>query len=345
MALGGHRLAIGHLVVHIQRLQLAVGLGQRIDLRTEGMHRTATGAVDKGDGAVGLQRRFEHRQGRGDAHAATDQHQRTLAGLQGEMASRCKQLQGVAHLQIMQVVGDLATGLALDADAVAAAIARGRQRVVAALLAATHDGAQPNVLARLVGDHRLAIGRLQVERADLGTLCHLLHQLEGACTAPAAFGMGNVVIGLGLGGDQDVGQLGIGSGPGVDHRIGGNLGAQYLADGAQQACAHDLVLAGLHLQGHMLVDDLRGQVAQVFQLVDVLGIHQHAVRQRAGLGTALLVGLVEQRAHLRELAQHHLVEMRGQRLAAGLQQRYGGLDDLFLAIGQHLTLLACGWFY
>ncbi len=258
------------------------------------------------------------------------------------MAGRCKQLQGVAHLQIMQVVGDLAAGLALDADAVAAAIAGRGQRVVAALLGAPHDGAQADVLARLVGNHGLAVHRLQVEGADLGALGHLLHQLEGTGTAPAAFGMGDVVIGLGLSSDQDVGQLGVGSGPGVDHRIGGNLGAQHLADRTQQAVAHDLVLVRLHLQRHMLVDDLRGQVAQVLQPVDVLGVHQHAVGQRAGLGAALLVGLVEQRAHLGVLAQHHLVEMRGQRLTAGLQQGDGGLDDLFLAIAQHLTLLACG---
>jgi hypothetical protein len=59
----------------------------------------------------------------------------------------------------------------------------------------------------------------------------------------------------------------------------------------------------------------------------------------ARLGTALLVRLVEQRAHLGIFAQHGLVEMRDQRLAAGFQQRHGGLDDLALTFGKHANLL------
>ena len=97
-------------------------------------------------------------------------------------------------------------------------------------------------------------------------------------------------------------------------------------------------MLGLHLQRHMLVDDLRGQIAQTFQAVDVLGIHQHAVGQRAGLGTALLVGLIEQRAHLGVLGQHGLIEMGGQGFAAGFQQRDGGFDNLALTFGQHANL-------
>jgi hypothetical protein len=76
--------------------------------------------------------------------------------------------------------------------------------------------------------------------------------------------------------------------------------------------------------------------------VDVLGVHEYAVGQGAWLGAALLVGHVEQGAHLGVLAQHGLVEVGDQRLAAGFQQRDGGLDDGTLAVGQHGKLLGYG---
>ena len=53
----------------------------------------------------------------------------------------------------------------------------------------------------------------------------------------------------------------------------------------------------LHLQRHMLVNDLCRQVAQTRQVINVLGIHQHTARQGAGLGTGLLVHAVEQGLH------------------------------------------------
>ena len=80
----------------------------------------------------------------------------------------------------------------------------------------------------------------------------------------------------------------------------------------------------------MLVDDLADKAAKLLQLVDVAGIHQHAVGQGARLVTAGLVGLVEQRAHLRVLAEHHLVEVGGQCFAAAFQQGDSGLDDCTL---------------
>ncbi|MNY21382.1 hypothetical protein D3C86_1549260 [compost metagenome] len=93
------------------------------------------------------------------------------------------------------------------------------------------------------------------------------------------------------------------------------------------------------LQGDVLVHDLADQRAERLEAVDVAGVHQHAVGQRARLVTAGLVGLVEQHLHLRVFAEHDLVEMLGQRFAAGFQQRDGGLDDGAVLIGQHGRLL------
>ena len=113
-----------------------------------------------------------------------------------------------------------------------------------------------------MGDNLAAVGRHQVERGDLGAFLHPLLHLESALATPAAFGLGRAVVDAALGGDQDVGQLLVGSTPGGQHLVGGDLGTQHLADGAQQASADDGVVLGLHLQRHMLVDDLRGQIAQ-----------------------------------------------------------------------------------
>jgi hypothetical protein len=98
-----------------------------------------------------------------------------------------------------------------------------------------------------------------------------------------------VVVLLALGADQDVGQLARPR-PGVDDGIGGDLGAQHFADGAQQAVADHRVVLRQHLHGHVLVDDLRGQRPHCFQAVDMAGVHQHAIGQCARLVAAGLVG-------------------------------------------------------
>ncbi|MOA32595.1 hypothetical protein D3C78_1538310 [compost metagenome] len=85
----------------------------------------------------------------------------------------------------------------------------------------------------------------------------------------------------------------------------------------------------------MLGNDAVHQRAQHFQLVDVTGIHQHAVGERAGLVAAGLVGLVEQRTNLRVLGKHHLVEVGGQGFTTGFQQGHGGFDDGTNLAGQH----------
>jgi hypothetical protein len=94
---------------------------------------------------------------------------------------------------------------------------------------------------------------------------------------------------------------------------------------------------GHHLQRHVLVDDLRGQRAHRLQAVDVPGVHQHAVGQRARLVALGLVGFVEEGANLGMLGQQHLVEMGGQGFAALFEQGHGGRDDGALGGGDHGT--------
>ncbi|MNF97276.1 hypothetical protein D3C84_800970 [compost metagenome] len=77
----------------------------------------------------------------------------------------------------------------------------------------------------------------------------------------------------------------------------------------------------------MLVDDLRHQVAQLVELVDMACVHQHTVGQCTRLVTRGLVGLVEQRADLRVLGQHHAVEVGDQGFATAFQQRHSGFND------------------
>ena len=69
-----------------------------------------------------------------------------------------------------------------------------------------------------------------------------------------------------------------------------------------------------------------------------MAIAYHRARgegQRTRLITAGLMRLVEQRTHLRVLAQQNTVEMLGQRLAAGLQQGNRGLDQIAMFNRQH----------
>ena len=309
---------------------------QTIDGVAEGVAGAVAGAVDEVDRAFGLERRLQHRQRRGDADPAADQHQRLVAIAQHEVARRREQLQDIARGDLLvQVLGHQATGLALDADAQFAAIGGRRERIVAPLLLAVEEQAQADVLARLVGDNRTAIDRAQVERGDDAALGLLARDAEGALATPAARGGLDRGIGLLLGTDQQVGQLLIGRAPGVDHGIGRDLGAQHFADRAQQAGADDRVMLGLDLQRHMLVHDLRRQIAQRLEAVDMLGIHQHAVGERTRLVAAGLVGLVEQRAHLGKLAEHDAVEMPGQGLATGFKQRDGRFHNGALGVVQH----------
>ena len=115
---------------------------------------------------------------------------------------------------------------------------------------------------------------------------------------------------------------------------GGNLAAQHFRNSPQQARPNDRVVFRQDLQGHVLVDDLGHQVAQLVQLVDMPRVHQHAIGQGARLVTAGLVGLVEQRAHLGVLGQHHAIKVGDQRFAAASR----GTVDLMIARSWALSM-------
>jgi len=100
-----------------------------------------------------------------------------------------------------------------------------------------------------------------MERGDLLALGDLARDAKAPGPAPATGSGGAGLVEALLGIDEDVGQLLVGGGPGVDHRVGGDLLAQHLADGPQQATADDRVMLGQDLQRDVLVDDLANQRA------------------------------------------------------------------------------------
>ncbi len=235
----------------------------------------------------------------------------------------------------MQVVGHHAIGFALDADAVLVAAGHCRERIVAAHFFATDEQLQTNVLTRGKPENRPIIRRLQIERSDLGTFIHPVYQLELTRTAPAANGFGFFVVDRALGTDQNIGQLLIRMGPGLQYFVSGNVASQHFGDGADQAGADDRVMLRQDLQSDVLVDDFRHQIAQLLQFVDVPCVHQYTVGQRAGLITAGLMRLVKQRAHLWVFLEHHFVEMSGQRFSTAFKQGHGGFDDGTILSVQH----------
>ena len=114
-----------------------------------------------------------------------------------------------------------------------------------------------------------------------------------------------------------------------------DLVAEHFGDGTQQAGANNRVVLREDLQGDVLVDDLRHQIAQLVELIDVPGVHQHAIGQGTWLVAAGLMRLIEQRAHLRVFGEHHAVEVGDQRFTAAFQQRHSGFDDGTILDAKH----------
>src|SRR3989344_7930320 len=238
------RFAVAHVMAQLRTL-----IDLRLNPVAESVYTGVAGAVDKVDITARVARRFQHAQRRGDADAGSDQHQRLGRLTQYKIPRRGKQLQAVTDLQlVMQVIGDLAADLALDADAVLAAIAQGRQRVVAALLATVQQQAQADVLAGPECRQRATVGRHQVQRDDLLAFLHLAAQAETARPAPATLSSGVGAISSFFGTDKDVRQLPIRHGPGFDHRIGGDLFTKHFTNRPQQAAADNRVMLGQDLQ-------------------------------------------------------------------------------------------------
>ncbi len=295
---------------------------------TEGLHPDMAGTVNQLDWSPARQGRRHHGQQWRDADAPGDQQQRLGRRLQDELASRRKDLQHGAFMGLsVQEARDQATRLMLDADAIALTLTGRRDRIVAPVLDAVQGDAQAQILAGLGDAGRQAVDRFQVEGADLFAFRLNQRDAERASAAPASRRVGLGRIALLFGADQQIGQLAIGCGPGVDHRIGGHLGAQHLANALQQGDAHQRIVIRLDLQGDVLVDDLLDQRSQGIQAIDVASVHQHCPGQCPRLGTAGLVGTVEQRTDLGVVVQQFVVEVPGQGFTAGFQQRNGGLDD------------------
>ncbi len=70
-------------------------------------------------------------------------------------------------------------------------------------------------------------------------------------------------------------------------------------------------------------------------MIDVARVHQHCIGQRSRLCAIGLVGLIEQGTNLGIAVEHDSIEMRGQRFATRLKDRYGGFDDVALGGGEH----------
>ncbi len=149
-------------------------------------------------------------------------------------------------------------------------------------------------------------------------------------TPPAARCCSNGVVDTLLTGDEDICELLIGCGPRCDDFICRDFCAQHLADSLQNAGADNRVMLGKDLQRHMLVDYLARQPAQVFEPVDIPGIHQHAVGKRAGLRPVSLMRLIEQRTHFRVRVEHELIKISDQRFPSSFKQRHSCFDDVAL---------------
>ena len=217
-----------------------------------------------------------------------------------------------------------------DADPIALSVGRSAQRVVSAVLLAVEDDAEADVLSWLKVEDGFAVRWLENEGGNLLGLFGFRSDLEASRVAPAAFGFFIRFVGAFFGADEDVCELSVGDAPGVDDSVGGDLLSKYFSDGLEEAGADDGVVFGKNLQRDVLIDDLLYKLTEFAKAIDVLGIHQDAVCKGAWLIAVCLVRLVEEGAHLGILAKHELVEVRGERFAAGFEEGNGAFDYLGL---------------
>jgi phospholipase/lecithinase/hemolysin len=324
------------LLVAVETLELRVTRGEFIERTAKRMHAAVPGGVDEMHGARGFERGLQHRERGGDADAAADQHKRLVAAFELEVAGRCQQFERVAFVDVgVQMVRNLAVGVALDADAVFLAVGRRRQRIVSTDVFPIDDEAHANVLARFERQHCAAIVGTQVERRDLIALAHFARDPEQTQAAPSTGRRFPLGIHLLFESDQQVGELLVCGGPCFDDRIRGDLRAEHFTDRSEQTLANDRIMLGQDVQCHVLVDDLADEAAKLFELIDVTGVHQHAVGQRALLRAARLIRLIEVRPDFRMFLHQQGVEVLDQRFTAGFEERDGCFNDGAMFGGEH----------
>ena len=327
--------AVAFLVGADPGQQLRIVSGKGLDLATEGVVVDVPGSVDVADPASLGQGLARQRQHRCLADTAADQHHRRVAIVQGQLTGGGQQFQGVAdaHL-LMQEVADQTARLLFHRDAIATAVGAAGQAVVAMHDCLVHRQTQADVLAGLGVGHRLAVDRLQGEGANHLALALDLGDTELAQTTPAAGAIGEGLVALGFGGDQQRGQVVVQGRPGVGDLRRHHL-AQHLADGGHQAFADDGVLLGLDAQRDVLADHRLHRVDDLLGLAAQADIGQHPSRQRLRLATVGLVGLVEHRLDLRVALEHQRIETGGDGVEVFGDQRGGGIDDGVLGSGGH----------
>ncbi|MNS92661.1 hypothetical protein D3C72_1268040 [compost metagenome] len=276
------------------------------------------------------QQLIEHAQHGGEADPGGEQHHgRAGVGLQEEIAGRRHQRHLITDLQlVVQQVGYLAIGLALDADAVVTAVGCIGEGVLADLLILQLRVVEldAEVLTRLEVQHGLAIAGGQHEGGDEFALHPLLLDEEGAGALPAT-GLGRLLlIDLALAADEDVGQHPVGLAPGIQHLLGDRTTTQFFERG-QEMTTYNVILFRLDHEARVLVGDALHRAGQGTQIVDVLGVRRDGVEQCQRLATTALVRQVEDILQLGVVAEHALIEMLGEGRPRRFEQGNGTFDD------------------
>ena len=120
--------------------------GQRSNLITEGMMTSLCGGVNEENGTMGRMQGkvMQHGDGRSDADASAEKHNRPIAVAENEVSLRNVRVDGVSLLNVVvKMIGDetvvgrgdvCGSELTLDADAVGASIADAGEAVLTDLL-------------------------------------------------------------------------------------------------------------------------------------------------------------------------------------------------------------------
>lgn len=324
--------SLEELVVGEEVLDVRVLGDECLDVLVEGVDLVVASEVDVGDvallGGGVVESVVEHREERGETDAAADQNEGLLGLGEHEVSSGREEVDLVSNVHlIVEVIGDEATLLALDGEAVVLTVGRIGERVVATNLLAVDGEGNTSELTGGEVQNLLAILGLPVEGGDFGRLDLLLPENERTLATPASRLSRTLRVDLLLSVDQDVGQLTIGGLPGIDDGVGRYLGTQNFANRGQQVGSNDRVPIGRNVERDVLVDDLSGEVSKTGQVLNVAGILKHRVGEGARLRASGLVGLVEEDLHLGVVREHALVEVLRKGFASGFQDGDGGLDE------------------